>query len=71
MGEVRRRRAAAATSAAGRSSIRESPIVAVASMMPGLSAEEMEIYFSKSAEERMADVAGLVRGATSGTLRTQ
>ena len=34
----------------------ESPIVAVVSMMPGLSAEEMEIYFSKSIEERMVDL---------------
>ena len=34
----------------------ESPIVAVVSMMPGLSAEEMEIYFSKPIEERMVDV---------------
>src|SRR3972149_6783995 len=30
----------------------ESPIVAVVSMMPGLAAEEMEIYFSKPIEER-------------------
>jgi len=28
----------------------ESPIVGVVSMMPGLSAEEMEIYFSKPIE---------------------
>jgi hydrophobic/amphiphilic exporter-1 (mainly G- bacteria), HAE1 family len=34
----------------------ESPIVAVISMMPGLSAEEMEIYFSKPIEERMVDL---------------
>ena len=34
----------------------ESPIVAVVSMMPGLSAEEMEIYFSKPVEERMVDL---------------
>ena len=34
----------------------ESPIVAVVSMMPGLSAEEMEIYFSKPIEERMVDL---------------
>jgi hydrophobic/amphiphilic exporter-1 (mainly G- bacteria), HAE1 family len=34
----------------------ESPIVAVVSMMPGLSAEEMEVYFSKPIEERMVDL---------------
>jgi HAE1 family hydrophobic/amphiphilic exporter-1 len=34
----------------------ESPIVAVVSMMAGLSAEEMEIYFSKPIEERMVDL---------------
>jgi hypothetical protein len=34
----------------------ESPIVAVVSMMPGLSAEEMETYFSKPIEERMVDL---------------
>ena len=34
----------------------ESPIVGVVSMMPGLSAEEMEIYFSKPIEERMVDL---------------
>jgi len=34
----------------------ESPIVGVVSMMPGLSAEEMEIYFSKAIEERMVDL---------------
>ena len=34
----------------------ESPIVAVVSMKPGLSAEEMEIYFSKPIEERMVDL---------------
>jgi HAE1 family hydrophobic/amphiphilic exporter-1 len=34
----------------------ESPMVAVISMMPGLSAEEMEIYFSKPIEERMVDL---------------
>jgi HAE1 family hydrophobic/amphiphilic exporter-1 len=34
----------------------ESPIVGVISMMPGLSAEEMEIYFSKPIEERMVDL---------------
>ena len=34
----------------------ESPMVAVASMMPGLSAEEMETYFSRPIEERMVDL---------------
>ncbi len=34
----------------------ESPIVGVVSMMPGLSAEEMEIYFAKPIEERMVDL---------------
>ena len=34
----------------------ESPIVGVVSMMPGLSAEEMETYFSKPVEERMVDL---------------
>ena len=34
----------------------ESPMVAVVSMMPGLSAEEMQIYFSKPIEERMVDL---------------
>ncbi|HSL51628.1 MAG TPA: efflux RND transporter permease subunit, partial [Candidatus Deferrimicrobiaceae bacterium] len=34
----------------------ESPIVGVVSMMPGLSAEGMEIYFSKPIEERMVDL---------------
>jgi HAE1 family hydrophobic/amphiphilic exporter-1 len=34
----------------------ESPMVAVVSMMPGLSAEEMETYFSKPVEERMVDL---------------
>src|SRR5262247_2509805 len=34
----------------------ESPMVAVVSMMPGLSAEEMETYFSKPIEERMVDL---------------
>ena len=37
----------------------ESPIVAVVSMMPGLSAEEMEIYFSKPIEERMVDLKNI------------
>src|SRR3989304_5502366 len=34
----------------------ESPMVGIVSMMPGLSAEEMEIYFSKAIEERMVDL---------------
>lgn len=34
----------------------ESPLVGIISMMPGLSAEEMEIYFSKPIEERMVDL---------------
>ena len=34
----------------------ESPMVGVVSMMAGLSAEEMEIYFSKPIEERMVDL---------------
>jgi HAE1 family hydrophobic/amphiphilic exporter-1 len=34
----------------------ESPIVGVVSMMPGLSTEEMEVYFSKPIEERMVDL---------------
>jgi hydrophobic/amphiphilic exporter-1 (mainly G- bacteria), HAE1 family len=34
----------------------ESPMVAVVSMMPGLSAEDMELYFSKPIEERMVDL---------------
>ena len=34
----------------------ESPLVGVVSMMPGLSAEEMELYFSKPIEERMVDL---------------
>ena len=33
-----------------------SPLVGVVSMMPGLSAEEMEIYFGKPIEERMVDL---------------
>jgi HAE1 family hydrophobic/amphiphilic exporter-1 len=37
----------------------ESPMVAVVSMMPGLSAEEMEIYFSKPIEERMVDLKNI------------
>jgi HAE1 family hydrophobic/amphiphilic exporter-1 len=34
----------------------ESPLVGVVSMMPGLSAEEMETYFSKPIEDRMVDL---------------
>jgi HAE1 family hydrophobic/amphiphilic exporter-1 len=34
----------------------ESPMVGIVSMMPGLSAEEMEVYFSKPIEERMTDL---------------
>jgi HAE1 family hydrophobic/amphiphilic exporter-1 len=34
----------------------ESPMIGVVTMMPGLSAEEMEIYISKPIEERMVDV---------------
>src|SRR5215472_16900181 len=37
----------------------ESPLVAMVSMMPGLSAEEMEIYFSKPIEERMVDLKNI------------
>jgi hydrophobic/amphiphilic exporter-1 (mainly G- bacteria), HAE1 family len=37
----------------------ESPMVGVVSMMPGLSAEEMETYISKPIEERMVDVKGV------------
>jgi HAE1 family hydrophobic/amphiphilic exporter-1 len=37
----------------------ESPIVGVVSMMPGLSAEEMETTIGKPIEERMVDVKGV------------
>ncbi|MHB9026107.1 MAG: efflux RND transporter permease subunit [Armatimonadota bacterium] len=37
----------------------ESPMVGVVSMMPGLSAEEMEMYISKPIEEQMVNVKGL------------
>src|SRR5262249_10554368 len=37
----------------------ESPMVGVVTMMPGLSAEEMEIYISKPIEERMVDIKGV------------
>src|SRR6266487_419217 len=44
----------------------ESPMVGVVSMMPGLSAEEMETYISKPIEERMVDIKGVhyVRSAS-------
>ncbi|HEY3281831.1 MAG TPA: efflux RND transporter permease subunit [Armatimonadota bacterium] len=37
----------------------ESPLVGVVSMMPGLSAEEMEIYVSKPIEEQLVNIKGL------------
>lgn len=37
----------------------QSPMVGVVSMMPGLSAEEMETYISKPIEERMVDIRGV------------
>ncbi|MBT9584447.1 efflux RND transporter permease subunit [bacterium] len=37
----------------------ESPMLGVVSMMPGLSAEEMETYISKPIEERMVNVPGV------------
>lgn len=37
----------------------ESPMVGVVTMMPGLSAQEMETYISKPIEERMTDVRGV------------
>ena len=37
----------------------ESPMVGVVSMMPGLSAEEMELYLSKPIEEQMVNVKGV------------
>lgn len=37
----------------------ESPMVGVVSMMPGLSAEEMETYVSKPIEEQMVNIKGL------------
>ena len=36
-----------------------SPLLGVVSMMPGLGAEEMEIYFSKPIEERMVNIPGV------------
>ncbi|MEI6520478.1 MAG: efflux RND transporter permease subunit [bacterium] len=37
----------------------ESPMVGIVSMMPGLSAEEMETYISKPIEEQMVNIKGL------------
>src|SRR5688572_22374593 len=37
----------------------ESPVVGVVTMMPGLSAEEMELQVSKPIEEQMINVMGL------------
>ena len=37
----------------------QSPMIGVVSMMPGLSAEEMETYFSKPIEERMVNIPNL------------
>lgn len=37
----------------------ESPMVAIVTMQPGLSAEEMETYISKPIEERMVDIRGV------------
>lgn len=37
----------------------ESPMVGVVTMMPGLSAEEMELYISKPIEEQMQNVKGV------------
>jgi len=36
----------------------ESPMVGIVTMMPGLSAQEMESYISKPIEERMTDIRG-------------
>src|SRR5260221_2672717 len=36
-----------------------SPLIGVVSMMPGLSSEEMETYFSKPIEERMVNIPGV------------
>ena len=36
----------------------ESPMVGIVTMMPGLSAQEMETYISKPIEERMTDIRG-------------
>jgi HAE1 family hydrophobic/amphiphilic exporter-1 len=37
----------------------QSPMIGVVSMMPGLSAEEMELYISKPIEEQMVNIKGL------------
>ncbi len=37
----------------------QSPLIGVVSMMPGLSAEEMETYISKPIEERMVNIPGV------------
>ena len=37
----------------------ESPLIGVVSMMPGLSAEEMELYISKPIEEQMVNIKNL------------
>ncbi|HEX4998987.1 MAG TPA: efflux RND transporter permease subunit [Terriglobia bacterium] len=37
----------------------ESPVIGVISMMPGLSAEEMELYVSKPIEEQLVNIKGL------------
>ena len=37
----------------------ESPLIGVVSMMPGLSAEEMETYISKPIEEQMVNIKGV------------
>ena len=37
----------------------ESPMIGVVTMMPGLSAEEMELYFSKPIEEQMTNIRNL------------
>ena len=37
----------------------ESPMVGIVTMMPGLSAQEMETYISKPVEERMTDIRGV------------
>lgn len=37
----------------------ESPMIGIVSMMPGLSAEEMEMYISKPIEERLINIPGV------------
>lgn len=37
----------------------ESPMIGIVSMMPGLSAEEMEVYISKPIEERLINIPGV------------